>query len=203
MCNLSVQARQDPYFVIANFYYLIELPRIRKFIDSLMAALYKEQKWINKSPADFLIFYDQVIELIEAAYIIREMNYKGSQGILTAEKSTEEQLMNPDHYCLPLLKNIQWDYFPRSLTRKEFINPYRAINKFFKNCNFNDWKKKIYNILHIALSPDKLDSIGEIVDVHNIQKCLNKLTEACYLIYVRELSENSYTETDKSYLNEK
>lgn len=183
---LTKRQLNDPHKVFIDFYHFFSPSRIKKFIDRWMKALYKEKSWTKSSPADFLFYYDQIIPLVEASYIISQSDHTKRASILNEDEHTHAQLMNPDLYCLSKNTNESWDYFPRSLTKKEFINPYRVINKFFKNYSLSNWRKKLHNILHIALSSDKLDESGDIVNVYEIKKHLDKLVDASHLIYVRE-----------------
>ncbi len=174
----------DPYCVINDFYCNHELHEARKFIADWITFGNKREIW-DKTPANILLtFCEAINQLIEAAWVIQQSDTRDRLADVNFTEFTEEQLFKPDFYCNRHYKDDPWDDFPRSLKRKEYLNPYIVFDKIFKFRGLAQWKEHLYTMVHTAISEDTLH--GEDIDILNVKEHLNKLIEATHLIHIRE-----------------
>ena len=139
----------------------------------------------NICPANVLFFTEQLSILTKAAIkIIQEYNFKKE---IEAETNINLWMLNQyQTYCGWCKHRTPWDYFPRHLSKKEFLDPYMALEKFTNYHTPRQWKKIIDNIRYYALS---YESIFEILDKPNFIGTwlhLHKLLDATHLIEVRQ-----------------
>ena len=185
---LSVEEMANPFMIITAFYLDYDLPEAKTYIYSWMNFAHKAKSWNNESPDNILCFYENILKLIESVWLIQQLDNSGRQAKLSLSKDLEEtQLMNVDFYCKPFHKKYPWLYFPRSLSQKEYINPYKVFPKFFRFHTLSEWKQQLHKALHRSLTATEVMDTKEMLDVLNIKKHLDKLTDACHLIDVREL----------------
>ena len=85
--------------------------------------------------------------------------------------------------------SAMWEFFPRHLTKKEFLNPYLAIEKFFKAKDLKRWLKDFKELISYSLSPYGNET-GVEFDYLRIHKHLQKLVEAAHLIEARVIRSN-------------
>ncbi|GAA3927451.1 hypothetical protein GO495_05390 [Chitinophaga oryziterrae] len=185
--NLSVSEIANPYMVANTFFHEYDLAYVKRTIASWMAAVYKAASWNHESPGNLVYFLERLFRLIEAGWLINQMdNSERLANLRLQYPEGEIDMMNPALYCKFVHKDYPWDYFPRNLTRKEFITPYKVFPKFFQFRTLSEWKEELHNILHIALTGDNMEATGDVIDVLAFKKHLDKLADACHLISVRE-----------------
>jgi hypothetical protein len=151
-----------------------------------MESVNSHKAWKSKSPISLILLYEQILQLIEATWLIKQLDYAGRLGILSPHLN-KERLNDLDLYCKPAFQPNAWDYFPRALNRKQYRNPYKTFTKFFKYSTLAEWKEKLHDALHYSLeSWEEEGSVDLMEDILIIKKHLDKVVEACHLIAVRE-----------------
>ncbi len=193
--NLYQAEIQNPYSVFHSFFDAFPLPDAMEFIDSWLAVLSKNHYWKNGYPARLLYFYEIIVRLMEAAYLVNKMDTVNEAAILLKGDSEQEiDLMNPETYCGRHARYAPWDYFPRSLTKKQFINPYLVFRKFFKYHDLPAWKDELYDLLYNAfISKNKIEMFE--YDLLATQKHLKRMVEAAHLVVVRMKEQSSSSST--------
>lgn len=190
--NLSTAEMANPHLVIHSFFREYDLPGARKYISGWMNAVYSKTRWIKKNPANLLHFTERLFRLIEAGWLIDQMdNSKRSANLLLQYNTEKIELMNPRLYCKSIHKENPWDYFPRSLSQKNYINPYKVFSKFFRFHTLHQWKTELHTILHLALSDHGIEHSGESINILECKKGLDRLVDACHLIDVREFERSN------------
>lgn len=185
--GLHTNEIQDPYSVIGNYYETYATPRARKYLTTWFEALQENGRWNFDLSANLLYFYERTVQLMEAASLIAQLDNKSKASVLTKEGL---DLMDPKLFFGYYPTYCAWDYFPRSLSKREFINPYRVYKKFFDYKPLAEWRFILRELLHTALSSNaKMDDIGSF-NIIKIRKHLHKLLEAGSLIDIRELKQN-------------
>lgn len=185
--NLSGEETSNPYLVITSFFVDFGLSHTKKTIARWMEAVNEQAAWNNGSPDNLLFYYEKIGQLIEAAWLINQADNTERLANLAVESEEKEiNLMDPALYCGAKKFDSPWDQFPRSLSRKEFIRPYKVFRKFFKFLPLDEWKEELNATLHIALSNESMEDTGGTIDLMGIKKHLDKLVDACHLISVRE-----------------
>ncbi len=183
---LSIDEIAEPYKAVHSLIREYDLTYLRQTVSDWMASVYKAGSWIEEMSGNFLYFYENLLKIIESAWIIQKIDNSTRLANLTISYNIDEiELMDTKFYCKPADKIYSWDYFPRSLSRKEYINPYKALTKFFKFYSLPKWKNQLENILYISIRDNSTLSGGSI-NILNVKKHLNKLIDACHLIVVRE-----------------
>lgn len=204
--NLSAADIADPFIVIKKFFEDYDLMYVRKTIASWLAAVYIKKNWKDESPGNLLYFYERIIRLIEAVWLINQIdNSERAANISSSHDPEQIQITDTDLYCRPMHKKYAWDIFPRSLSRKEFVNPYKVFSKFFQFRTLPEWREGLHNILHISLINANLNALGEVIDVLSLKKFIGKMIDACHLISIREfewLGGQIEVETDNTTNNE-
>jgi hypothetical protein len=171
---------KDPYQVIAEFFTSATIASYRKTIKGVLIAISKEKFYENESPSDLLYDFKMIESVINAAYIINQEKKKPPIEVSPTD------VFNKNLYCGIDSKDTEWDYFPRSLSMKEFIDPYLAFKKFFRYQKLGAWKRDMQKILQYAISDVSFFEAGLTFDVLSIYFHLTKLVEAAHLIDVRE-----------------
>lgn len=185
--NLSQEEIANPHLVIHSFFDEFGLQGAKKYISGWMAAVYEKENPVKRSPSNLIYFTERLFRLIEAGWLINQMDNSKRLANLSLQYDLEKiDFMDPVLYCNRLYKEMSWDIFPRSLSAKEYISPYRVFSKIFKFHSLSKWKDELRNILHLALSNCDIEHTGETINFLGYKKHLDKLVEASHLIDVRE-----------------
>lgn len=185
--NLTAEEIANPHMVAFTFIQEYDTSSANAIIDSWMTAVYKTEIWNDDVPGNLVFFSERLLRLMEAAWLINQMNNgKRLANLLVEHQDEKINMMDPLLYCRPANLADAWDYFPRSLGRKEFINPYKVFSKFFEFHSLAEWKEDLHEMLNYALNDYGIESNGDVMDILSIKKYLNKLVDASYLINIRE-----------------
>ena len=125
-------------------------------------------------PGTLLFIYDLNLRILEAMYLLL-INYK--RFSYHQDKVTEEQLEE---------EKEQWEYYPKNLSLKEQLEPYKAIKKVFKKISPQEYRDQLHEWSHVALYNNAdVESLyaGEVI---NVYENLIKLYSAAWLICQRE-----------------
>lgn len=154
----------------------------RQYIKEMIIAACSNAIFRKDSPGDLLHFQEMLLGLLEAADAI---NHAGRKSPL---RIGPEDFFNPNLYRGWQSGCTDWDFFPRSLSKKEFINPYVAFKRFFRHHSLPEWKKEVQEVVTYALITDSLFDLGVSIDSLSLYFYLTKLVEAAHLIDVREIT---------------
>jgi len=176
----------DPYQQIDEFFSFADPTYYRKYILSMLKAAYSEGYWKKSYPGELLIFQEQMRGLIKAAYQLslgeKPPGKKAARVILDDDAFLNG--INQKTYTGFNKENEIWEVFPRHLTKKEFVNPWLVLKKFFKYKSHREWESDLETIVSYALSPYGNESALEY-DYLTINIHLQKLAEAAHLIRMR------------------
>ena len=172
----------DPYQTIAEFFTAADLAYYRRTIKRAINVASSDKVWNKTSPGDLLWFFERLESAINAAYLINKEKKKSPLSI------GKEDVFNPNLYCSWHGDLTEWDFFPRSLSLKEFINPYVAFKKFFKYLPLDEWKDQLRELMEFALGKTSFSEACADFDTLPIYFHLTKLVEAAHLIDVREVT---------------
>jgi hypothetical protein len=170
----------DPYQVIAEFFSAADLNSNRKIIKDLLFAANSEKIYNKDAPGDLLFHMKLFESLINAAYLINQEKKKSPLEIQNYE------MFNPNLYRGWDKDSTDWDFLPRTLSLKEYKNPYVVFKRFFKFMDLPSWKKDLQEILDYALVKDSLFEAGVFINCLSIYLYLTKLIEAAHVIDARE-----------------
>lgn len=169
---------------INNFFESFTLPFARNYLLSAIKAAESKRIWNKAAPTDLLYFFESLEELLAAVYrIVKEGNL--IQKVILPKSSNSPDLTQFHLYCGCYDQLKPWDYFPRTLSKKEYCNPYKALEKFTANTTKKEWKDILRYLLSYALGANSLSELSVNLELVRISEDLQKMLEACHLIYVR------------------
>jgi hypothetical protein len=171
----------DPYQIIAEFFSAADLNSNRKIIKDVLFAANSEKIYKKDTPGDLLFHFKLFESLINAAYLINQEKKKSPLEISNYE------LFNPNLFRGWDKDSSDWDFLPRTLSLKEYRNPYVVFKRFFRFMDLSAWKKELCDILEYALGKDSLFEAGVNIDYLSIYLYMTKLIEAAHLIDAREI----------------
>jgi hypothetical protein len=142
---------QYAYTCIHEFFSGFGLCGAIDYMESILHAALTEKIWNKASPYEAICFIGNMQLLCTAAFII-----------FINQSQKKLAVMDPfdtDRVEMPEVKSLThkyvitdlWIHFPRSLTLKQYYNPYKAIKKF---CNYRkeaQWKKTLEDCSEYAL----------------------------------------------------
>ena len=182
--------QQQHYFVINAFFDCYGLSQARSLLSRMIKAADSEKTWKGRSPSDLLFFTGKMEELMEAVFsLVGGYDYR-PEVILDKDNSEDIwSLANYDSYCGWHIHSSPWDFFPRHLTQKEFLDPYRALEKFTGYRSLDKWKKVLSDLLFHALSPHSIYEFDDGAGILRTWLQLHKLLEAAHLVELRSNDE--------------
>lgn len=172
------------YLVIHEFFELFTLPFARDYLLSAIRAAESSHIWNKGTSTDLLYFFESLEALLPAVYSIVKSGHK-TKKILVPGTAHAPDLTQYHFYCGTYDQHEPWDYFPRSLSAKEYRDPYKALQKFTSGASKKEWKENIRYLLSYALGVSSLSELGVNLELFRITELLQKMLEACHLIYVR------------------
>lgn len=176
---------QHNYNIIDRFFDAFDLPSALKILSNYIRTADEEKTWSFSHPADLLYFTEWLLQLLEAVdQLTAAVDYK--QEIILEKQETNCWMLTEYHnYCGWQTGKSAWDFIPRHLSKKEFLNPYKALHKCMKYRNLLQWKETIKDLTHYALSPAAITGFEDGTSILGTWIHLHKLIEAAHLIEVR------------------
>ncbi|HMI77170.1 MAG TPA: hypothetical protein VK484_00170 [Ferruginibacter sp.] len=173
------------YHSIHDFFDVYIVSDALQYLQDILKIAAGKKIWKSSCPYSVLHYIVQLDKLSTAAFIIHNNFGQREQAIMNGSQK------DPDFTTL-LQASIGskrgdnlWSCFPRSLTLKQFYDPYKSLRKFCEFMSEQNWKKAFSELQEYALS--KRD-ISELYPPHNMIKLqlrLSQLIEACHLLEVR------------------
>ncbi|NLR58884.1 hypothetical protein HGH93_12280 [Chitinophaga polysaccharea] len=200
--RLTTEEIRDPHEVIHEYYSAHDMPRARQILNKWLCSTSKE-KPSKLSASGLQFFYERTESLIEAAYLIEQLDNSDRKAIIIQSDDEEEiDLMNPRLFCAWIRQSKGeaityrevWDNFPRSLAYKEFLDPYQVLGKFFSFLTLGEWRELLRELFSMGISRRTFLDETLDFDMLGIKRHLEKLIEACHLIDVREHRQAFYDE---------
>jgi len=186
IANEKSKPMTSPYQTIHSFFDAYGLVHARSILNELIKKADSEKSWNRSSSCDVLFFSENINQLIEAVFYIVN-TYDNQTGAIIEENTKEDTwlLTNYELYCGNHRNNTPWDFFPRHLSKKEFLDPYKALQKFTSFRNIEQWKQTIKDLAYHALSKTPLTEFDEDNSILRTYIHLNKFIEATHLIEIR------------------
>jgi hypothetical protein len=177
------------YQTISDFYGTWSLSQALSMLNSGLVSAQKAKSWKEGSPASLLYFFERLEELLIASINLLEDENKREDAKLPKE-DRYWRLTEYEIYCGWHGASTPWDFFPRHLTKKEFLDPWKALQKIKRYKDIGKWKEQLKDLLHDALSESILDNDMSGEEVLDTWLLLHKLLEASHLIEVRAIKED-------------
>lgn len=170
------------YACIHDFFNHYDLPDARQTLESILHAAFEQHLWKKETPYNLIYFIQNLEQLLTAGFTICEsylylsaaVSSTGSKGNIPSNPA--EDFITNAGYLDP------WDNFPRSLTAKQYHDPYKAIKKSCNSMSLNEWKAILKELLEYALSNSSLTTTDPPYNILTIRLRLLQLIEASHLI---------------------
>lgn len=173
------------YESVDNFFCNFGLSEGRCQIESILKAAVDDSIYKKENPAYLLCYMKMLEELCSAAFVIYHSDITRAGTILEEPENGEPDISVHKYFSEEYYFDSPWDNFPRSLTARQYHNPYKAIKKFCTYMAEPVWKKTLNELTEYALSDDTIDEIYPVYNILTVRLRLLQLMEACYLIGVR------------------
>lgn len=181
---------QQPYQTIRDFFDCYGYSNAISILGRMIKTADSGKTWNGRSPSDLIYFTEKLNELIDAVYyIVHRFEYRPEVMLDKDINDDIWELKDYPAFCGWHGSSSPWDFFPRHLSKKEFLDPYRALEKFTKYSNHLRWKDVIKDILYHALSQIYLDEFDNGKRILRTYIHLHKLIEATHLIEVRIIDD--------------
>jgi len=181
---------QQPYNTINAFFDCHGLSNARSILTKMIKTADSETSWKGPSPSHLLYFSEKMKQLMKAAFSIVSFHDYRNEAILEKEDNDPIwSLTEYQHYCSNHVRYNPWHFFPRYLSKKEFLDPYKALEKFTQYQSLAKWKYTFRDLLHHALSPVSINEFNNGTGILHIYIHLHKLIEATHLIAIRSDAE--------------
>lgn len=171
----------DPYSVIAEVFSAADIQSYRRFVTDILLYSSSKKLYQKERFGGIMYYLDRLSCLLEAGFAIRKQVKKCHLDV------RNEDLLNRHFYSLSEATENAWAGFPRSLTRADFFDPYKALKKVFKVRNPDTWSFVLKEMADFACgyyweaTPDN--------NTLEVYLSISKLLEATHLIYVREIAQ--------------
>lgn len=173
---------------IDSFFDTFDLAAAGKLLHNAIKTADAKKTW-KKIPAEALCFIERLTELTEAVFeLMHQHDYKEEVQIPKENTTTIFTLTQFETYCGWHTQRTAWDFFPRHLSKKEFLNPYKALEKFTNYKTLPQWKYILKEICTYALSPESINELNNGESLLCTARQLHKMLEATHLIEVRQLT---------------
>lgn len=174
---------------IADFFSAYALPQATKLLRTSLKAANSNKVWKAESPADLICFYEHLTQLLHAVFTLMEEDNSMNDARLSSP--VDNALFNNyQTWCGWHRNSTPWDFFPRHLSGKEFLNPVKAMKKITRFQSLTQWKNQLSNILQYALSKADYAELGNGQGILQSWLLMHKLLEATHLVEVRAIKED-------------
>jgi len=175
-----------PHNTIKSFFDCYGPSNARSILTKMIKTADSETSWKGSSPSHLLYFSEKMKELMKAAFsIISSYNYNDEVVLQKQEDDPIWSLTQYEHYCSGHIRYTPWHFFPRYLSQKEFLDPYKALEKFTRHQTLSEWKQTFKELLHHALSSTRINEFNNSTGIIHKYIHLHKLIEAAHLIAIR------------------
>jgi HEPN domain-containing protein len=176
----------NPMLVINDFFSANTVEGHFKRLKEWRKYVIKDQHYDDKrhGPATLLFFYNLNLKLLEGLYLklCEYKTYAYQQITLTQAQLEEEKLT--------------WTYYPKNLSVKEQLDPYKVINKAFKRFKPQQFRDHLHEWSHLALYTISDPDVLNAEDIISVYEQLLKLYSCAWIINQRD-SERTELKTLK------
>jgi len=174
--NLRHYEIENPMSVVVDFFSADSLNGHGRRLKEWRYYVVNDEHYDEKrhGPGTLLFIYDLNLRILEAMYLLL-ISYK--RFSYNRDKINEEQLEE---------EKKRWEYYPKNLSLKEQLEPYKAVKKVFKKITPQEYRDQLHEWSHVALYNNAdVESLyaGEVI---NVYENLIKLYSAAWLICQRE-----------------
>jgi len=175
------------YQIISDFFNAYSLSHATALLFGSLQAANKGKIWKGRTSADLLYFFKKLEELLLASFdLVNDSSRR--EGAMIENNAEGWFLTDYKNYCGWHVDSTPWDFFPRNLTQKEFLDPWKALKKITRYGSVDEWKEYLYEILYHAMARYSINE--EEINLLEVRLLLHKLLEASHLIEIRAIHED-------------
>ncbi len=178
---------QAGYADIVDFFSAYSLAQARKYLEKILKAA-NANRASKLNPSNTLFFFEKLQQLYEAAMLIHQTKAPREAIILVPENEAPD-LAKYHQYCGANIRYAPWYFVPRSLSKKEYYNPYKVFKKLEAYGSQQTWIYIFHELRDYTYMKCSFMECGENYNILEIYILLNKLLEACHLIDIRAITE--------------
>ena len=178
---LTQEEWMHPKSVFNSLFDYIDCVDLKKLLRRWLKVVCMERTVPKKNIQWIDDVHEQLLRVLEAGYLLNG-----------EEKSTlpdEIDLMDTRWWLGRGEKGIPFDYFPRSLSKKEYCNPYRVFYTCRATYTLQEWRLLLRDCFTTGASTDLLYEVHSFDGALDAYKLLPKLVDAAYLVHVREFRQ--------------
>jgi hypothetical protein len=162
----------------------------QKILSQIIKTACSSKIWPGATPSQVLLFYEQYLILMKAAFAITETNSINQKAIIKKSNAVQPLQFTPVKTESGNTSHPYWKTLPHHLSQKEFLNPYKAFEKITTYREFTDWKQILYELHYYALSKSEFDELPHGYTLIKVNTYLHKLIDAAHLIYIRSIRQD-------------
>jgi HEPN domain-containing protein len=193
---LTQKEIENPIMVVDDFFSSDSLKGHAKRLKEWRYFVINNEVYANDrhGPGSLLYFYDLNVKILEAMYLlfIRDQNSFGDNTV------TEEQLEQ---------EKEEWRYFPKNLSAKELIDPYKAVKKVFKKISPQQYREYLHEWLYHAFYNRAGNESLYANEIITVYENLLSAYSAAWMIFQRDTErtqlKKDWPKVEQEDINEK
>lgn len=180
---------QHAYITIAEFFDTYALATGRRYLKQMLKTAGSFHYW-KGNPSNVLFFFEKLEGLVLAALVIHRTEKKREAALLTLAPDEMPSLTAYSQYCGWHYQSDPWFFFPRSLNRSEYANPYLVFKQVAAKGGRKAWRFRLQELQFHTLSTSSVNENEDVdLDALRLYLLLSKLIEAAHLVEVRAINE--------------
>lgn len=180
---------QHAYIAIAEYFDAFSLAAALRYLKKIVKTAGSFHYW-RDNPASVLFFFEKLEPLVGAALTIHRTEGERAAALLTLAPDEMPSLTAYEQYCGWHYQSDPWYFFPRSLSRSEYADPYRVFKQVAAKGGRKQWRFRLQELQFHTLSTSSVnDNEDTDLDALRLYLLLSKLIEAAHLIEVRAINE--------------
>jgi hypothetical protein len=172
------------YAIVHEFFDNFGLSGAVENTERILKTAISKKAWKKKAPFDALYFMQKLEQLCSTAFVIDGSYSPKAAAIIEAPETGDPELSSLQNFAGQWVTS-GWEVFPRSLTAKQYHNPYKAIKKFVQYLREPEWKTVLQELTEYALSNGSIMDASYPYNILTLRLRMLQLIEACYLLEVR------------------
>jgi hypothetical protein len=143
---------------LSNFFDIYSMPGALEEMEQFFRYTSNTKVWKGGMPGNLLYLCEQLQALSDAVY---RMDLYMEDALLQQPDKAQQPHWPIDSPALYYGKHVlydAWDYFPRHLSRKQFLNPYKALQQYRQYQHQQAWRDSLHTLLEYALSNSYYDN---------------------------------------------
>jgi hypothetical protein len=191
--HLNRQEIVNPYAGINEFFQSeVDMSDVRKHCKTVFHSAISKECSLSKSEMTRISSFKPLIfKLVELCYLVWKDHWEDRPDV-TADVKDKNEMMKESLYYDTSKSKSAWDCFPRYLSRKEFLDPYKVFNKVFECKAIAEWRTALEDLYSSAMFNESIYECYEENDPWTLCELLLKLVEAAHLLFVRIERRHGY-----------